>query len=231
MEKSHKLGRRCLFVFDLDSTLYDVSPRLQKIIDNFADHPEHKSKFPNETNIIKTAKVLHSDWGVRASINRLSFDQPPPEELYQLVRDFWSFHFFGNDYLVHDKPYLGSVEFVQKLAALPLNDIAYLTGRDIQRMGTGSIESLKQHEFPIETKNTSLALKPHQDHEDTLFKSDWFGQIDQQIYDHIWFFENEPLNIHQVQVDHPHVKIIFFKSTHSGKGTEPHGLPTITDYL
>lgn len=38
-EELQTSGQKCLAVFDLDSTLFYVSPRIQKVLRDFADHP------------------------------------------------------------------------------------------------------------------------------------------------------------------------------------------------
>jgi hypothetical protein len=224
-------GTQNLFVFDLDSTLFDVGPRIQKIIMDFAAEDAHAAKYPIETKLLKNVKVSPSDWGIRSSIEKIPFTSAPPADFFTSIRTFWMEKFFSNDYLNHDEPYDGAVEFLNHLADIPGNNIAYLTGRDVKRMLLGTEASLSQHGFPVGAPNITLALKPNTEISDTDFKCDWFYQIEHLNFANIWFFENEPTNIERVAREHPQVQIIFFDSTHSGKLPSPTDFPTISDYL
>lgn len=232
LEKARELTRenkRGLAVFDLDSTLFNVSPRLTKILHDFADHPDFQKQFPESAKILKTLSTQRSDWGIKQSLIRAGLDQHHPE-FHQAIRDFWRQHFFSDAYLHYDTPYEGAVEYVQALVKENI-DIVYLTGRDVQRMGKGSREVLLKWNFPLNDKQSSLALKPEKGLDDAQFKSDWFTGHDLSKYQTVWFFENEPVNIHKIREDHPEIEVVFFSSTHSGRAEPPTDLPHIFDFL
>jgi hypothetical protein len=229
-QESIARGRRSLAVFDLDSTLFDVSPRIQRIVDELALHEPILVAHPEVALKLKQIVIARGDWGIKTAMMRLGLFESHPE-LASMARDFWAKKFFSNEYLKHDIPYPGAVEFVQTLNKLGA-DIVYLTGRDQVRMGVGSEATLLEHGFPLGSGvKSELVLKPQKGYEDYLFKSEWFNQIAIDQFDHVWFFENEPVNIEQVRKDHPRVKIIFFDSTHSGRGTVPTEFPIIEDYI
>lgn len=221
-------GSRGLAVFDLDSTLFDVSPRIQKVIHDFANHPHVFENYPHLQTTLAQVQTERSDWGIRQAMERAGIHQQAPQ-LHEEVRRFWVERFFSNDYIHHDLPYEGAVQFVQALDRLGL-EIVYLTGRDQHRMGLGSVEVLKKWNFPLHAR-AQLVLKPEKGMDDAKFKSDWFAQIPPNAYQKIWFFENEPVNIYLVLEQHPQVEIIFFESTHSGKAPSPKHLPTLTHFL
>lgn len=229
-QKSLLEGHQNLLVFDLDSTLFDVSPRSQKILLDYSNEPHHQLQFPEETALLKSIKVSPTDWGIRTSVERLPFVTPPSNDFFLGIKHYWIERFFDNSYLHHDLPYAGAVEFVNHFAKNPANSIAYLTGRDMKRMLLGTEQSLSHHGFPL-GPHISLAMKPNTDISDTEFKCQWFDKIETLNYAHIWFFENEPTNIERVASEHPKVEIVFFDSTHSGKLASPTHFPTITDYL
>ncbi len=222
-------GHQALAVFDLDSTLFDVSPRLKKILHNFAVEPRNQALFPEACEILTKAETYRTDWGIKNAVIRAGLDQHHPE-FHQALKDFWFHHFFSNEYLDYDLPYEGAVEFVQKLADIGA-DIAYLTGRDVHRMGQGSRDVLLKWNFPLDDKQSTLVLKPQKGMDDAEFKSDWFRDIPTGRYEKIWFFENEPVNVNLVREKHPHVEIVFFESTHSGKAEAPTDLPRILNFL
>ncbi len=222
-------GRQALAVFDLDSTLFDVSPRLKKILHDFAVLPENQTRFPEACQILSKAETYRTDWGIKNAVVRAGLDRHHPE-FHQALKDFWFQNFFSNEYLDYDIPYEGGVEYVQRLLKIGA-DIVYLTGRDVHRMGQGSRDTLLKWNFPLDDKRSQLVLKPQKGLDDAKFKSDWFAAIPPEKYAKIWFFENEPVNVNLVRVEHQHIEIVFFESTHSGKAEAPTDLPVILNFL
>lgn len=96
-------------------------------------------------------------------------------------------------------------------------------------MGTGSVEVLNQWKFPLNENQYQLVLKPHRSMDDADFKTNWF--LSKTDYNKIWFFENEPLNIHSLQAARPEVEVIFLDTTHAGKAYPPENIPQIMDFL
>ena len=200
-------------VFDLDSTLFNVSPRTEQILKEFAE----ANQWPRFSKI----KVHPKDWGLKEIMIREGYDfnEASPENLNlhkQLVA-FWSEKFFTNQYLEFDTPYLGAVHFVQTLFAKNI-DIHYLTGRDIQRMGSGTDRVLRKWGFPILTP-AHLHLKPNKDLDDHQFKLDWVIDFKKKYKNsRIFFFENEPVNINAIGAAVPDIEIVYLNTTHSRRG-------------
>ena len=216
-------------IFDLDSTLFDVSPRIARILNDFAADPEMLLRFPNETKVLALVEPHVKDYGVRRTLERYGFEPPSPEFAKILV-DYWKGHFFGNDYLKYDMPYPGSQTFVQDLYALG-TEIYYLTGRDIPRMLQGTINSLEQHGFPLKSDRSNLILKPVTGSDDAVFKKDFFLQMDRSSGP-AWFFENEPANIYTVIEHCPHINIIFVETVHSESMPPPGAnIPKICGFI
>jgi hypothetical protein len=201
-------------IFDLDSTLFDVSPRITKILRDFAAEPATLARFPSEAKVLSIVEPHFNDYGVKRTLERYMTEEPHPDFI-QAVVEYWRKHFFGNDYLIYDLPYPGALSYVQELYEVGA-EIFYLTGRDIPRMGPGTIESLKQHRFPLNNDNSNLILKPVTGADDAKFKKDFFVEMDQSIGP-VWFFENEPANIHLVLEHCPHIKNLFVETVHSEK--------------
>lgn len=218
-----------LAVFDLDSTLFDVGPRLKKILHDFAANPQHQKKYPEACKALAKAQTERTDWGIKDAVMRAGLGDHSTE-LHHDLRDFWKAWFFSNDYLQYDIPYEGAVEFVQQVAQKGA-DIAYLTGRDIHRMGKGSREVLEKWQMPVDEHKARLVLKPLKGMDDAQFKSDWFAEIPSNKYKKIWFFENEPVNVNLVRSLHKHIEIVFFDSTHSRKEVPPLDVPRIINFL
>jgi len=195
---------RTVCVFDLDSTLFNVSSRTQKIIDEFAD--AHESK-------LKGVEILHTDWGLKESLYRAGFNSDENPELHKTLRDYWVERFFSNEYLHYDIPYAGAVSFVQQLAETNC-EIHYLTGRDIKRMGLGTKQVLQKWGFPL--KDNNLHLKPDRSIDDHTFKVEFMiKNFPENKYDNIYFFENEPVNINALFTQRSDIQIVYLDTTHS----------------
>lgn len=71
IQKINALGQRALVVFDLDSTLFDVNPRLDQILLDFAADSEFKKRFPTQVDMLNNIKTLRGDWGIKMLSNVL----------------------------------------------------------------------------------------------------------------------------------------------------------------
>lgn len=218
-----------LVVFDLDSTLFDVSPRLEKALIDIASDPEIVKSFPTVIPFFKNIKTHRQDWGFVDVLKRAGVDHDHLE-LFQTVRHLWIKKFFSNEYIHYDVPYEGSIQFVQKINKLSI-PIIYLTGRDYKRMEHGSREVLKKWDFPLDDQTSRLVMKPEQSMDDGLFKKDWIGNQLMESQSSLFLFENEPVNINLVSKHFPNVEIVFFDSTHSRQETTNDEVATLTHYL
>ena len=224
IEKLNHAGAKALVVFDLDSTLFDVSPRTQKILGDFTTDSTWEKKYPESLEALKGVKVLSEDWGLRDLFHRYGMNEHDPEFL-NAVREYWIERFFSGDYLKHDHPIKGAAAFVKKVKETGAR-VVYLTGRDEQSMLEASQMVLATHDFP----KAELCLKPLKGSDDSLFKVNWFSAQNIEQYDLIYFFENEPVNIHEVTSWHPQIQIVFVDSTHSGKSEISPEWPHIEDF-
>lgn len=222
-------AQKPLVVFDLDSTLFDVSPRLEKVLIDISQTPEFIKRFPEVNSYFRNIKTLRNDWGFIKVLRRAGVDHDH-FELFDYVRDAWIERFFSNEYIHYDVPYEGASFFVKQLHHLGVS-IAYLTGRDVQRMEKGSKEVLLKWDFPLNDNSARLVLKPHKDMDDAKFKCDWFKEIAPDQFSKIYLFENEPVNINLIKKELPAIEMVFFDSTHSGKEPPPSEVATIIHYL
>lgn len=203
---------RNVCVFDLDSTLFNVSPRTEQILKEFA--------VENNRPDFSKINVNPKDWGLKEILIRAGFDMSGQHieniKNHQNLVQYWTDKFFSNFYLHYDTPYLGAVNFVQTLFEKNI-EIHYLTGRDTPRMGQGTREVLLKWGFPL-ASDQHLHLKPHRELDDHEFKLNWVIHFKKQKKDAaIYFFENEPVNINAIGKNVPDLKIVYLNTTHSRK--------------
>jgi len=213
-----------LVVFDLDSTLFDVSPRSQRILHDFVENHGMRQRFPAETEFLKSVKIQPSDWGIKQAITRSGLRST--DEFYQAMRDFWRARFFSSDFLHVDRPYRGAIEYVQRLAQMQI-EVVYLTGRDEPNMKRGTVEALQKWGLPLTHGEANLIMKPVKGSvEDEDFKEERLRKLSEKS-PLIWFFENEPLIIEKILHSTLNIRIVWIDTTHSGKAKPPVGLPVI----
>ena len=215
--REHRLsGRPFLAVFDLDSTLFDLTLRVSKIMDDFAADPAFQNAFPAECELLKKAQVLRTDWGIAEALGRLGLTDSKHANFCRELHRYWAAAFFSNDYLHHDQPLPGAVDYVAKLSRIGA-DLMYLTGRDTARMYEGTEKSLRETGFPLgPAERAQLVLKPAAGMNDAEFKVSVLKEALAR-YDKIWLFENEPVNLNLVARNCPAIGLVFIESTHSGR--------------
>lgn len=222
----HAKNSSVAIFFDLDSTLFCVSPRTQAILRSLAAQENIVSRFENEARLLATLEVLPTDWGVKSALLRTQVQWP--HEFLLAIRDYWRKHFFSSDFLHHDLIYPEANSYVSRLSELGAS-VFYLTGRPRGPMHEGTVQNLERWGFPLPSPDR-LLMKPSDTEADESFKALMLKDLSPQ-FDHVWFFENEPVIINLVRVQVPQVRIIFVNSVHAGREEPPTDLPTITtDY-
>jgi hypothetical protein len=209
-------------IFDIDSTLFCVSPRNQAILRNLAATEEFQRDYPEAARALEQVTVNPSDWGVKATLERLQMQVD--EKLIDTIRKHWRENFFSNHYLHHDEMYPSASDYVRQLHSLGAT-ILYLTGRWQKRMRSGTLDALRKWNFPLENEE-NLIMKPNEEQADEGFKVTVLKRL-LPWYDHIWFFENEPVIIDLVRKELPQVQVVFVDTVHSGRNEAPKDLMTI----
>lgn len=221
VKKLLQAGQTPHFVFDLDSTLFCVSPRTEQILREFADLEPVKARYPEASELLKNAYATPKDWGIRSILERSGIKENI--SFFNAIREHWIEKFFSSHHLHNDEPYKGALEFVKHVHDLG-GIVKYLTGRDRETMEEGTILSLNAHGFPLIGSNY-LNMKPDKSHNDAEFKLRYFEQFTPEQHSITWFFENEPVIIDAVERSCPELNIVFVKTVHSGRGVEPRHLP------
>ena len=208
-------------VFDLDSTLFCMKYRTEAIIKTFIKNNNHE--LSSETvSFISKLTVTERDWSVEEILarNGVSSENPLVKTLYK----HWRKYFFKDDFLYLDRPYPGGAEYINLLKEQGTS-IFYLTGRNKSTMLSGSLNSLKKWNFPLE-QASHLILKEDTTGEDSLYKMNELKRI-QNEFKTVLFFENEPVILNVIAKELPQIKLFWMDSTHSRKQSPPKKALTI----
>jgi hypothetical protein len=205
-----------LAVFDLDSTLFDLSLRVGAIVDEFIEAAARAGRLGGrERAALERLQITRHDWGLEGPLARVGLNQAADQALARELLALWRTRFFSNRYLSRDVPLEGSVDYVQKLHRAGAQ-ILYLTGRDRPGMWDGTWASLLETGFPLDQPGTDLVLKSHAGVDDAEFKAEVLCDLAAR-HDRIVLFENEPVNINRVEKALPgKVHYIFVATAHSG---------------
>lgn len=203
-------------VFDLDSTLFCVKWRTEGIIKDAVRNPDFTESFPGMAERFQKVQVHERDWALKNIFKRQGLDPNTPA--CKEIQKFWNKNFFQNDYLHLDRPYKGSVEYVNLLHKNG-GHVFYLTGRNKPNMGKGTVQSLKKWNFPLTSEN-HLILKPDPAFEDSIYKLEELEKL-KKNFQTILFFENEPVILHLVHEHLPDIQMFWIDSAHSGKRSGP----------
>ena len=207
-------------VFDLSSTLFRVSPRIINTFKEFAQKPEIQSRFSEEASFLNTledqyelnqleplVKLRH----IKQTLIGLGLQSSHPDFFTEL-HTFLVQHFFFDDHLKHNFPYEGTVDFVNRLYQNGTR-IIYLTGRNVGEMCEGTLQALCKHGFPLDGTQAQLVMQPERGRglQTANFKLDYLNSLQGN---HVWFFDNKPININVVNQSLSHIESIYFASTH-----------------
>lgn len=177
-----------LVLFDLDSTLFTTGPRNLRILREFAR--ACAGHWPEVETLAARLASTDMGWGIDECLREHGLAD---DRLLRELRSFWYQRFFTDEYLEHDLPVPGAVEFVgacHDRGAM----IYYLTGRHVGGMEVGTVRALTAHGFPFWRGRCVLHLKPSFGMGDRAFKDDALADIRSYRGRFVASFENEPGN-------------------------------------
>ncbi len=198
-------------VFDLDSTLFNTAGRHLAILRAFADEEPHLR------SLVEDLSLHDFGWHVDGPLRARGFDHEPTLER---LRRFWFERFFDGDWVGHDHPAPGAVDYVNEVwrhGAL----VYYLTGRHVGGMDAGTAKALSQHGFPFWTGRTVLHLKPDFHTPDKAFKDQAIRAIRSHRGRVVATFENEPPNANLFLAEFPEARHFLVGEVRHPDGEDP----------
>lgn len=227
LDKIHS-KRAPVLLLDLDSTLYEVSPRSFQIIREWT-HSSRSSGFSPVREALSQMSFSQVGYSLEDTFGHLNLDLAEQGLALNDLKKFWQDRFFTNDYLRYDRAYDGASQFVRKAYDAGAQ-IIYLTGRDSPGMQKGTIGNLMRDGFPWELPHVHLLMKPQSHFDDLEFKK----KASQFVHEQgslIASFENEPPNVVAFHGLFPEAMHVFVDTVCSAHQTEAcHGLYRIQSY-
>jgi hypothetical protein len=197
-------------IFDLDSTLLDNRPRQAKIFVDFATAhgvPE----------LLQARPEHWEGWDLRAPMAKLGLSADRIEQIFPILKDFWSERFFTSDYCQLDVPIAGAPFFTSEIARAGAQ-VVYLTGRH-EGMRAGTMTSFARHGFPLPPGNgrpVYLVMKPTLDESDDAFKAAAHAKV-RELGAVVAAFDNEPTHVNDLAQSFPEAIVVHLATDHSGR--------------
>lgn len=193
-------------LFDLDSTLFDNSSRVIKIIREFMLDVRHK--FPEDTE--KMSKIRRQDiiWGIRENLKNFGIEN---HEILKEVVPYWYERFFSNSYII-DTPLKGASTFMKDLKDTGI-EIVYLTGR-FESMREGTSRNIREYSFPLHKDGSNLIMKPDPAMPDHTFKLIAMEEM-KKFGKMIAGFDNEPINSNIFKEFFPYSEVFLLETNNS----------------
>ncbi len=204
LDKALNQQKSITLIFDIDSTIFDVTPRNQDILNLFLHTKE---------DISNNYTLNPFDWGIERFLKDNN-----SEKIKKNAKQFWSKHFFSGTFLNSDVPYPMAIESIRNFSQLGF-EILYLTGRDSFRMREGTLKQLKHWKLPL-IANNDLITKPNKNLKDGPYKAESIKNIIKNRHKktEFLFFDNEPVVIDHCQfLDLENYEAFYIESTHSNR--------------
>ena len=142
-------------------------------------------------------------------------------DFVKLTQDYWQKRFFSNQSCAMDPLTPGALAFITHAYALGAK-IYYVTGRDKDRMKSGTEFSLKFKHLPFDQDRAFLIMREHTTDNELDFKEKAFEWINSQTLGLVTSgFENEPANLNKMHEHFSKAAMIFLEPIHSDRPEAP----------
>jgi hypothetical protein len=209
LDEARSLGSQAVLAFDLDSTLFNNSPRQARILREFG--------VARAVEKLSACGPHHwkSSFDMRGAMLNCGLTEPEVESLYPQVRAFWLERFFTNEYCVDDVAHQGAAAFTHAVVATGAH-LAYVTGRH-EGMRAGTVECMRRNGLAVPGEGrVHLLMKPSEHDNDDAFKREAHARLG-ALGRVIAAFDNEPTHANDYLRRFPEAKVVHLATDHSGR--------------
>jgi beta-phosphoglucomutase-like phosphatase (HAD superfamily) len=207
-------------VFDLDGTLFENTPRTQRILLAYA----HERRDEELLRRLESVPAACYRYKIGETLDRLEVNGDRREA----IASYWQRHFFTDRFLRFDEPMVGAAAYVRQLHVSGAH-IIYLSGRDVPNMLFGTIECLAIHGFPVGQFGVELVLKPDPAMDDRVFKAAASKQVGERRQV-VAVFDNEPAHLRELMAAMRGATGVLVESLRAGDDDLPATTPRIASF-
>ncbi|MFO0694230.1 MAG: HAD family hydrolase [Polyangiales bacterium] len=193
-------GRPPVVAFGLDGTLLDTRTRTLHILRELAEEIRGEAADVAEALESLVPAEVHSLLG--ETLRGVGIVQAP---LVRRITQFWRSRFYEEAYLPLDVACPGGVDYVRRLHAAGAL-VVYVSGRDVPGMLAGTVESLRDHGFPIVELGVSLVMKPDATLGDDAFFRSTVPALE-RLGDLVALFDCDPVVCELTRAVHPNAAV------------------------
>jgi predicted secreted acid phosphatase len=194
-------------LFDLDGTLIDNRPRTCAIFKRLSE--KWQSTYPELASGLAASTPGAFVFSSRENLARAGVTEP--DRVLEALA-FWKEHFFRDEFLCHDVPAPGALEFARQTYQAGAT-LVYFTGRDLPNMAVGTLRSLRDSGFPIGVPGVELVLKPDADTHDFEYKKAMMREVERGG-EVVAGFDNEPANCNLFKRSFPRADVYLLDTGH-----------------
>jgi len=208
LARAKSMGQGAVFIFDLDSTLFDNKPRQARILREFGQARGIAS--------LSACRAGHfsSGWDLRAAMRNCGLTADEAERIHPEAKRFWLERFFTSDYCIEDIAVAGAPQFLKAVADTGAT-ICYVSGRP-EQMKSGTLDAMRKCGFPMPGKGVHLILKASPSIHDDDFKREAHRQI-AGLGEVVAAFDNEPTHVNDYRRSFPEATVVHLATDHSGR--------------
>jgi phosphoglycolate phosphatase-like HAD superfamily hydrolase len=204
-----RLGRKAVLAFDLDSTLLDNRPRQAALVQRFVGEG---GGFPSLASF--DARHLQTGFDMREALQRHGLTALEAAAFLTDFRPYWREHFFTNALCRADVPVRGAPAYVGQGFGAGAQ-VAYVTARP-ELMRQGTLDTLRQHGFPLPGRRVELWMKDDGEATDEDFKRGTHHQL-LEAGRVVGAFDNEPSHANDYRASFPEAAVVLLATGHSGR--------------
>jgi hypothetical protein len=221
MQRYHRNGgQKPVVVFDLDDTLFRSNQtRTHRILREWLDEKRGLPANVREAlAAVRPDRLAYDSKDTFTKVAGLSLEDPAVKAAYDDFVAFWKDRFFSDAYCAEDSLNFGAEAFARAVHDLGAS-IAYVTGRDEERMGKGTRRSIINGGLPRLSSRVKLFLKPDKDMDDAKFKESVKQQIN-AMGQVVATFDNAPANVVVFRDSFPNAINVFFDTVYPNSPVE-----------
>ncbi len=210
--------------FDLDGVLLDNRPRSLAVLHEYAELA--RATQPELADAIAQIELHDVEYLVGDTLRGAEITR---NDVVTDITRYWRDRFFSDEFLMHDEPVGGAVEFVHSCYEAGAR-VVYLSARDLRGMLAGTVASLRDHGFPFGVAGVDLIMKPDLNLADETFVRAALPTLD-RCGALIAYFDNDPSHCNLARSTYPDALAVLVDTQRAPYSAEPDAdVPVIQDF-